>query len=304
MECKWARVHLSRPRILLYLKNDAGKEALGEISPYPMLNRETCDEAFDELKKFSSILSNTKWTKEKLSLLNGLKPSVAFGIESALLQLLDPLPAFSCPFSALLQGSPDEILIQAEKAVRLGIQSAKLKLGHLSLKVSHALIAELRSQFHLRVDLNQKWKEEETLRFFGSYTEKDFDYIEDPLKDLDRLDRFPLPYALDFRPHFLKELQLPMKALIVKPSLVGNISKIQSLRKSIILSSCFDTGIGIFQIATLAKRLRLLPPQGLGPYLFLEKDLIEQHFPIVDGLIQIPEKISLQRAFYESLSHF
>lgn len=299
--CKFAVVELSRKRILLLLKNAEGKEALGEIAPYPSLNLETFDEAFRQLKLFVPTLLNTNWTKEKLSSLN-LYPSVAFGIESALLQLLDPLPAFSCAFSALFQGPA--IPVQVEKALQLGIKSAKLKIGDLSFKKAQQLTDILKKQFHLRIDINQKWSSQDTLRFFSQYAAEDFDYIEDPLKDHKELAQFPLPFALDYRPHFASELQMPMKALVVKPTLIGQISKIRHLNQNIILSSCFDTGIGIFQIAMLAKRLGLSGPHGLGPYLFLEKDVLDQNLLIQEGLIHIPENISLQKKIYASLSDF
>lgn len=301
--CKFTTIELSRKRILFLLKNEAGKEAIGEISPFPTLNQETFEEALLQLKTFVPTLLNTDWTKDALDGLN-LYPSVAFGIESALLQLLDPLPSFLCRFSALFQGSVSAIHTQAEKAVQLGIKSAKLKIGDFSPREAQSLIDALKGQFQLRIDLNQKWKTTDVLRLFSKYSAHDFDYIEDPIQELKDLVYFPLPYALDYRPRFSTELQMPMKALVVKPTLLGSISKITPLKQPLVLSSCFDTGIGIFHLASLTKRLGLLNPQGFGPYLFLEKDIIEQNFLIKEGFIHIPETISLQKKIYASLSDF
>ena len=296
--CKWTKIHISRERIVLFLQNEEGKEALGEISPYPSLNRETLNEVFDELKRFAPILLKTDWSKEKISTLHFFSTSLAFAIESALLQLLDPLPSFSCPFSALFYGTAKQILCQAKDAKTA---SAKMKLGDFALNESRDLIKRLKDQFHLRIDLNQKWADEKSIQFFSSFRSTDFDYIEDPLNDLEKLGRFPLPYALDFRNHFIDK---PMKALVVKPSLVGTISKIQAFKQQIILSSCFDTGIGIYHIASAAKRMGLALPQGLGPYVHLKQDAIEERFSIQEGKIQLPEKITLQKQFYASLSDF
>lgn len=296
--CKFATIELSRKRILLLLKNQEGKEALGEISPFPSLNRETFEEALLQLRQFVPTLLGTNWTKEKLHIPT-LYPSVSFGIESALLQLLDPLPLFSLPFSALFQGSARTIHIQAEKAARLGIKSAKLKIGDLKFAEAQSLIDALKGPFHLRIDLNQKWKDRDVHRLFSRYSAEDFDYIEDPFQNPKELIHFPLPYALDYRENI--SLQFPMKVLVLKPALAGQISKI---RQKIILSSCFDTGIGIFHIASLAKRLGLSEPQGLGPYLHLNEDVLDQNLPIKEGLIEIPETISLQKKFYASLSDF
>lgn len=303
-ECKG--LILSQSRIILYLKSRSGAESLSEIYPYPGLNQESCEEAYQELKRVAPHLLNREWSKERFSTLDPfhLSPSTRFGIESGLMQLLEPLPAFSLPFSALFQGSKEEIFRQAERAHQLGIYSAKVKIGALSQTDAATVLERLKAQFHLRVDLNQKWPDLEVVHFFSHYGKNDFDYIEDPLKEM--RDYFPLPFALDFRPHLSHLIHLPMKALVLKPSLIGSMSEMERLKEKqpIVLSSCFDTAVGIYQIASLAKRMGLTLPQGLGPYFFSTLIPLEQEFKIEDGLIHIPEKISLKKSFYDALSHF
>ncbi|HSX03763.1 MAG TPA: enolase C-terminal domain-like protein [Rhabdochlamydiaceae bacterium] len=295
VECKWATADIGRKRIIFSLKNENGNEAFGEISPYPSLNQESSDEAFKQLK---SVIPLLKTDLSKIKTLD-LFPSVAFGIKSALWQLIDPLPHFSCPFSALLCGSMSEIYIQAEKALSLGIKSAKIKIGSLSIDDAKEAVDALKSKFHLRIDLNQKWETAQVFHFFSSYSEQDFDYIEDPLKDPKELVSFPLPFAVDARPD--SELSLQMKSLVVKPTILKQFPEI---KKPIVLSSCFDTGLNIFHLAALAKKLSLALPQGFGPYLFLKQDVLDHPLVIRDGLLQIPKIIHLDKKLYASLSHF
>ncbi|HSX12084.1 MAG TPA: enolase C-terminal domain-like protein [Rhabdochlamydiaceae bacterium] len=295
IECRWALVTLERKRIILALKNEEGREAFSEISPYPPLSKETFEEALEQLKKVAPLLTSTALD---LSTLN-LFPSVAFGIKAGFDQLTDPMPAFSCSFSALFQGSVKEIYRQAQRAFKWGIKSAKLKIGFLSLEEAKELVTQLKSLFYLRIDLNERWEAKEVFRFFSSYAPNDFDYIEDPLKDPVKLLSFLLPFAIDAKGETAPSL--PMKALVVKPTI---LKQIPATKKPIVLSSCFDTGLNIFHLATLAKRLNLQLPQGLGPYLFLENDILEQQFTVQNGLIQFPEKISLDKKIYASLSPF
>ncbi len=286
VERKWALVDVGRKRIIFVLKNEEGKEAFGEISPFPLLNQESIEEAFEQLKNSDNAPFD-------------LFPSVAFSIKNTLLAIKDPLPAFSLPMAAFFQGSVKEIYCQAEKAHQLGIKSAKLKIGSLSTSDAKEVIDALKASFYLRIDLNQKWKTKEVLRFFSSYSYEDFDYIEDPLQEIDKLSSFPLPFAIDIRPGI--SLSLPMKAAIVKPTI---IKQIPELEKPIILSSCFDTGINVFHLACLAKRLNLTLPQGFGPYFFLKHDLLDQPLTVKNGMLLIPETIQLNKELYASMSNF
>lgn len=284
IECRATVLDLGRKRLLFSLKNEEGNEAFGEISPYPSLNLETFEEAVAQFNSLVPLLKTNCALIKSLALF----PSVAFGIKSALLQLQDPLPPFLCPFSALLQGSLKEIDAQAERYLKLGIKSAKLKLAPFSLSEAKELVNVLKSEFFLRIDLNQKWEAKKVYDFFSSYSPTDFDYIEDPFQDINSLSSFTFPFAIDARPN--GPLSFPMKTLVVKPTI---LKEIPSIEKPIVLSSCFDTGVNIFHLAQLSKRLKLSLPHGFGPYLFLEKDVLNQSLIIENGFIHIPNKIGL-----------
>jgi O-succinylbenzoate synthase len=120
-----------RSGVILEIRDQEGNKGWGEIAPLPKWSQETLEEALDQLFKIKQIIYDKEWRE----LLAGLKlyPSVEFGLESALLELEDPLPPFSALVSAFFLGKPKEILEQAKQRKAEGYTSAKLKVGHLSL---------------------------------------------------------------------------------------------------------------------------------------------------------------------------
>src|SRR5262249_43658297 len=112
-----------RKGILLQLTRQDGKMATSEISPLPGYSEETFEEALKQLQMVTKRLLTTWWTKQALHYLEnlGLSDSVYFGIESALLELLEPpLEQLSCKRYALLFGSHEEILQRADEVYKEG----------------------------------------------------------------------------------------------------------------------------------------------------------------------------------------
>lgn len=232
-----------RQSILLHLE----ERSVGEIAPLPGFSKEDLEAAEKQLRAhFASPLPF-------------LFPSVHFGLYSALLDLEDPLPPFDCPTYALLMGA--NILRDADRAYEKGFKVAKLKLGDKSDEEAHALIAALRNRFALRLDLNRRWTLKRALNFFSSYENEAFDYIEEPLQDPRELIHFSHPFALD------ETLREPLgsslvkhpncAALILKPTLLGDISPYLKMHHRCILSSSFEGPVGVGQIAKLVKRHQL-----------------------------------------------
>ena len=81
----------------IHLMNEMGEMSVGDIAPLSGWSKETLDEAAQEITQKQPDIVATNWTLEtwvedlaRLKLL----PSVSFGLESALLALLDPLPSY------------------------------------------------------------------------------------------------------------------------------------------------------------------------------------------------------------------
>lgn len=266
------------------LESQEGRLAVGDVAPLPKWSPETLKEAALQLDEKISAIQSRSWTLDnwlgnihKLDLL----PSVQFGVESALLELLSPLPPYKVAVSALLMGSPREIMQQAEQRLKEGYRSAKLKVGNLSFSEALAVIQALKDKFFLRVDVNRAWSLQESLRFFEQFPLDAFEYVEEPFQNPKELASFTHPLAVDESfPDVLSlgELdRLPnLKALIYKPTIQGGMAGCLPLhdwakRKGVdlVLSSSFESDLGLGAIASMACRLGLKSPIGIGTYHYL-----------------------------------
>lgn len=265
-ECKFDPILIDsrcfRKGILLTLTSQDGRIAQAEISPLPGFSHETLGDALKQLQLLQRRLLTTWWTKQGLHHLSnlGLYASVHFGVESALLDLIDPIEDIPCKKYALLIGSKKEILTRADESYAEGLREAKVKLGHLTPAMSHEIIHHLRDRFHLRIDLNRKWDLKDSLEFCSKYPEDFFEYIEEPATNAYELAEFPYPFALDetlrdyrtITPLFQAK---SLKALIIKPTMIYPFTHFLNLGPKVIITSSFEGSIGIRQLQRLIQRI-------------------------------------------------
>ena len=260
------------------LKDSNYQEAWTEISPFPGRSKETIDEA---LLQLIAVLK-----KEKTS---HLYPSVSFALATALKQLSFP----PIPLCALLSGSKQEIMQQALLAEQRGFFSAKVKISQLSLEDAFTVLDQLRKIFSLRVDVNQRFSFQEALHFFGQFPFTAFDFIEEPTWETSRLADFPHPFGLDEtlekNPDFMFENLVNCKAIVVKPMIQGFFStkqlmkRLEKKRIKLIFSSCYESGLGLMQIAHLAIQAKLYP-LGLDTQSLFTEDILTP-FPLFSSPI-------------------
>lgn len=239
-------------RYALPLKNGNMREGLilqwdnrfGEIAPLPGFSKETLEEAQNE---------TLQWlTSQQQPTL----PSVRFGIACA----QKPLRSVHLPLCAL--------------GPRIGFSTIKLKLGHLSLADAISLVKEHYTHARLRLDCNRAWSLAEGLEFASHFKPTDFAYLEEPVKSFDELIAFSktthFPIALDESIH-ADWSQIPsLKAIVVKPTVVGSIPKIPPHLDLVLSSSC-ESGLGLLHIANLARNTL---PIGLDTYRAFEDDIL------------------------------
>ena len=260
---------------LLQVRDQSGGEGWGDIAPLPPWSQETLEEALLQLsQKKQQIVRASLQDLEQLNLF----PSVFFGLESALLSILDPLPEFTVPVSGFLSGSPQDMLELATQSHFQKFTSVKVKVGHLNFSEAAEVLHALKDNFRLRVDVNRAWEREEALRFFEQFPLDAFDYVEEPLKNPKDLAHFTHPCAVDEsfpRDLSLAELaSLPtLKAVVYKPMIQGGMARCRYLcdwtKKrgvALVLSSSFESDLGHAQIACMARRLGLNPALGIGTY--------------------------------------
>lgn len=282
-----------RQGALIKIVSDQGEEGLSDLAPLPLWSLETLDEALHQLRSFAKKLIGSSLSLEVLSFFlkqNPLYKSVSFALESAYLSLLSFPQSFSMQASALFMGSYDTILHLASLRKKEGFRSAKLKVSHLSFKEASSLIHLLKDDFSLRIDVNRAWETSTALQFFSKFDPGTFDYVEEPFKHPQDLHLFTHPLAID--ESFGKELSLDdlenlpsLTALVYKPTLQGGLLHQQSIIEwtkkrniRLVLSSSFESSIGLLQIASLAHYLCLDEPLGIGTYHYFENSLFDLEF--------------------------
>lgn len=248
----------SREAVIITLAHQ-GTFIITEAAPYPPYSPESTQDILQALK-LGRMPKNTL-------------PSLDFALSSATL----PQIPLKVPLAGFFSAS--HALQQAKIAQALGITTAKLKIGSLSKENALALIKELQYDFDLRLDVNHQWSLDD-LYFLEKHVER-IAYIEDPYPDLAKLSQFSLPIALDFsyRENQTIPLHLPIKALIMKPTLDGGLQKLQTLQKvaqahscDLILGGCFESPIGIRNIALMHALCNPHgKPLGLGTIFYLQK---------------------------------
>ena len=314
-----------RDGLLLRLRDKDGYAAVGEIAPLPGLHSERLADCAAEAKVFFQKHKDMAplWPEQEDWAAFGeltkriTAPSVRFGVESALLnllcrrkkthlaRLLKVSYASSVPLNGLLFGSKDEIFNHARLLQQKGIRSFKVKVGRYPHEDEQKIVKELLEKFPaitLRLDANRCWSLPEALRFLQNLPPERIEYIEEPLKNKNELAAFcaesPIAPALDetlSEPGFEEFLILPgMAAAVLKPVVLGGISATADLAKKAkqaglktVISDTFSSGVGLYVHLALAAALGKNIPAGLDTYRYLDADILRRPLEVRDGAITV-----------------
>jgi O-succinylbenzoate synthase len=226
-----------------------------EIAPLPGFSKETLEEAIQDLKNHLhfSTLPQTASVQFALSCLDRPFSSVKLNL-------------------CALHGNP--------------VHTAKLKLGHLSVEKAIDLVRSYVQKYRLRLDFNKQWSLSNALEFAAAFSKDDFDYLEEPVQTFQELIEFSkqtqFPIAIDESIH-LNWNQIPsLKAIVVKPTLLGKIPKVLP-HLQLILSSSYESGIGLLHIARLALEMNLTEPMGLDTYTIFQNDFLSTPISCSNG---------------------
>ena len=295
-----------RSGILLNVTYEQGNGGWGDIAPLPNWSKETLEESLQQLNQKQHEIVKIDWAArtclDELAKLK-LLPAVSFGLESALLSILDPLSPYIVPTSALLMGSPQEIFEQATLRHKEGFTSAKLKVSNLTFEEAAHVIHELKDKFRLRIDVNRAWNTADSLHFFSQFPLDTFDYVEEPFQNPNDLAQFPHPLAVD--ESFPQDLSLAeletfptLKALIYKPTIQGGMLGCLPLHEwtaergiSLVLSSSFESELGLAHIVSIAHRLSLSAPIGIGTYHHLSDYVCAIPLQFYHSIVHIPKSV-------------
>jgi O-succinylbenzoate synthase len=247
--------------------------------------------------------------------LSQLCPSAKFAIESAIFQLAAQMngqslaefletPLEDVYSAALLQGTYDQVMADAKHLCEAGYEIFKLKVGDRNIPLDVKKVNDLRNLIGedalLRLDGNRIWSLNEALLFMQLAGLKQIEFIEEPLSDLKDLNEFyqrtHVPVALDETLSVMRcGVTAPGRcsptlaqheavgAYVLKPMILGGmvtvldwIEEAKSSGKKAVISSSFETSVGIKVLANLA----LLTGQvaGLGTGRWLSGcDLVNAH---------------------------
>lgn len=283
----------NRKGILVQITNSDGKSGWGDIAPLDGWSNESFTDALAQAQGFVQ----GKIADEDLF------ASVHFGFDCAFRHLKQPnnfLP-LKLPLCGLLTGSETKIAASAESLHKDGIKTVKVKISSLSLNEAIRVLKGLQSTFHIRVDINRSWSKKDVFQLLERFSPEDFDYVEEPLPDWNDLSLFPFPFALDESLREPRDLSLlhsfsKLKKIILKPTMCGGLSRLKAWKLPIVLSSSYESGVGIWHIAQLAQLLNIEDiPAGLDTYRCIENDLLQERMAIVHGHLQIPEYLHIKR---------
>ncbi len=290
-------VLLHKPSSFLLLEED-GFTGIGECSTIPNLSIDPVETYSEKLEEVCRLL-NEGFDPGSIDL--SLFPSIAFGLETALLDLkargskcLFP-SAFTqgetgIPINGLVwMGDKDFMQKQIREKIAAGYHCIKLKVGALDFETELEIISGIRQQFspediELRLDANGGFTPTDALEKLEKLAAFHIHSIEQPIKQkqfeaMAMLCRqSPIPIVLDeeligVRPadkEFILEKIKPAY-IILKPSLVGGFRQseewIRLAEKHNIawwITSALEANIGLNAIAQWTYTLNSHLPQGLG----------------------------------------
>jgi O-succinylbenzoate synthase len=306
---------------LLHLTDHDGHMGWGDIAPLPGFSHESPALARQQLLLLADRLSGME--VDPLAVLRNQHPSlqgccssVRFGAESGLLQLAahqvgQPLatqlgaggPSSICPINALVAGPLATCEAEACLAVKEGYPAIKLKVGRDTtahdIERIQRVAGLLPEAVALRLDANRAWSLEQAQEVALGLAGVKLDYVEEPLADPGQLsmlhDATGWPLALD------ESLQAEPSALrgvvawVIKPTLMGGLvagltwmERARSLGLRAVLSSAFESGVGIRVVAEMAA-LQPGVPVGLDTYRRLGSDVLEPRLKMSGGCIHLAD---------------
>ena len=290
-------VLLHKPSSFLVLEQD-GFTGIGECSTIPDLSIDPMEFYEQKLNEVCKWINNGN-DPENIDL--SVFPSIAFGLETALLDLkangskkLFPSDftegKTGIPINGLVwMGDKEFMQIQITVKIAAGYRCIKLKVGALDFETELEIIAGIRAQFsekeiEIRLDANGGFSADDALLKLEKLAKYQIHSIEQPIKQgqlyamADICKHSPIPIVLDeeligIKPTDIERVIEKTKPayIILKPSLLGGFKQseewIRMAEKHQVkwwITSALEANIGLNAIAQWTYTLNSELPQGLG----------------------------------------
>jgi L-alanine-DL-glutamate epimerase-like enolase superfamily enzyme len=294
--------------------NDEVRWSYGEASPWPGIHRESIEDVERQLVEIAPSLVGTEFQESCfnieetcfgwLSISQVLSPLANYCLEHALLNV--KLQTEGGESVALLPKSAGLVTLQGKSwqklhfevagLVRAGAQHLKVKVGRDSLDKEAELLRGLVKEFRglrLRLDANGLLTMSQVEELVvGAEVGQNLAFVEDPDMADDICSRSSM--SLAFEPGIEEKFVKPDDFLVIKPSQVGGFSKLAEMagrhtKDRVILSSAFETGLGIASALMMMSQLGLRREPGFGTYAFLAEDVLLKRLNLLDGNLTYAE---------------
>ncbi len=225
------------------------------------------------------------------------------------------------PVSALVGGGPlDEVARQARNSAAAGFGTIKMKVGmERSIEELRERVGAVRRAIgpdvKLRLDANGAWRASDAPARMRSVWDFDIEFVEQPIPASAGpmalaavRAQSPVQIAADEAVTSLDAARKLLDAgaldvFVVKPSRVGGpfvardiLDLAGAAGMPAVMSTLFETGVGISVALALAATLPAGPAHGLATAHLLESDLLKRPLEIVDGRMVVPESVELDDA--------
>lgn len=206
----------------------------------------------------------------------------------------------------ILDSEPGAIVESVGTALKEGSSCIKMKVGLRSVSEDIALIRRVQSMLpvgaSLRLDANRRWTLSEALTFAKGISSAGIAFIEEPLQSLSDYSTYDreqqLPFALDESLHMSDRNVMSgwknLTSIVLKPMLLGGpdvvldwIRWASSRSISSVVSSMFETGVGICGLIAFSAAFAADTPAGLDTYGYLDDDTIHPRIRFSRGKVAI-----------------
>lgn len=280
----------TRSGLILRFK-DSSSDAISEAAPLPGFSKDGINDVINSVETRRRSIQQFFKNDFDLSELKSFSetfhelPSLQFALEmlgiellcqrnrSAVSKILGLSTASNISVNTVIgTGSKDEIYDKIEADYNKGFRVFKIKVGknpNPIAKILHDLHQEY-PEITFRLDANQTWPIEKVREYSSLFLNLPIEYVEEPSfynseNELDKItNNCVLPVALDESVTDLDSFSDRLKnekvqVFVIKPTIFGSILKFidtissrNHLIDKIVITSAFESGVGLNQIACLA----------------------------------------------------
>jgi len=248
-----------------------GQWTYGEAAPLPSFHKVSHKQVFEQLQQYfkGNDLSSSSVAQFAIDMLYFTAHS-----------------SYSIAVNSLSTGN-----IVEDRKLSDTCQYIKVKVGRKSIQEDRDHLRNLRDHFskelRFRVDANRLWDRDQAQHFIDTTQDLNIEYIEEPTKepqDIRSLQGANIALDESLEDHPEAQLYPQVTHIIIKPTLQGGISgtnswaeKAKEHRQKIILSSTFESSLGLWMLGQLAGQLAPNNAHGLDTLRWFSCDLSSDH---------------------------